>query len=422
MATVLTVATSHAQRQDIRPNPEYEELMWQLCDPSLAVRDRAYAKLSQLDLSARLEITAALLDSNAQDRDIPLNPEYEKVVEQLGDPSFTVRQQAFAKLLEIGLPARAAVTAALNSPDREIRNRARAFVERFTPIGLGEYLVQSPGEIASLIPRHARELLDRSPKAESLMLQGLKAIDKDVARELAKFEGERLVLDGLESIDEDAARELASLKAGLGLSGLKFIDKDVAQELAKTSASSLSFDGLMTIDEDLAKELAKFEGERLSLNGLKFIDSRVARELLKFEGSGLSLKGLALNIGDGTQALEMIAGLGSPDAEIRSRARRIYEELPLPEYLLNTPIKIESLNARQAAQVVAKHPSLLFLSKLTVLDYFDPANGKNVARELAKHKGVLSLGGLEFIDVDVARELANMKGRLSLGGLKSINK
>ena len=468
--SVLTVAASHAQEQDEPLTPEYEKLVEDLGDPFTTIRDSAYATLIELDLSTRLEITAALMGSDARERDFPLNPEYEKLVEQLGDPSFAARQEAYENLLEIGLSARPEVTAALDSPDLEVRYRTRLFVESFTATNLGEYFLQKPEEIASLKPRQARQLVDRFPKDRSLKLSGLvlidkdvavelakfkgtdlilgglKSIDKDVAQELADFEGERLGLDGLESIDKDAARELASVKAALGLSGLKFIDKDVAQELAKSTASSLSFDGLKFIDVDVAQaiakstasslsfdglliidkyvaqELAKFEGARLSLNGLKFIDNRIARELLKFEGS-LSAQGLASIFGDVAQALEIIAGSGSPDAEIRSRARRTYEELPLPEYLLKSnPSKIESLNARQAAEIVAKHSSLLFLPKLTVLDYFDPAKDKNVARELAKHKGALSLGGLEFIDLDVARELANMKGGLSLGGLKSIDK
>ncbi|MCH1440770.1 MAG: hypothetical protein L7W43_14000, partial [Rubripirellula sp.] len=388
--SVLTVAASHAQERDEPLTPEYEKLVEELGDPSTTIRDSAYATLIELDLSARLEVTAALIGSDARERDIPLNPEYEKLVEQLGDPSFATRQEAYAKLLEIGLSARPEVTAALDSPDLEVRYRTRLFVESFTAANLGEYLLQNPEEIASLKPRQARQLVDRFPKDRSLKLSGLvlidkevavelvkfkgtdlilgglKSIDKDVAQELANFEGERLGLDGLESIDKDAAQELASVKAALGLSGLKFIDKDVAQELAKSTASSLSFDGLNFIDVDVAQamakstasslsfdglliidkyvaqELAKFEGERLSLNGIKFIDNRIARELLKFEGS-LSVQGLASIFGDGTQALEMIAGSGSPDAEIRSRARRIYEELPLPEYLLRITSEIESL-------------------------------------------------------------------------------
>ncbi len=126
--SVLTVAGSDGQEQDKALDPQYEKLVEQLRDPSSTIRGRAISKLSQLDRSARLEITAALFGSDSQERDKPLNPEYEKVVQQLGDPSYTVRQQAYAKLLDIGLSARAEVTAALDSPDAEVRYKARQFI------------------------------------------------------------------------------------------------------------------------------------------------------------------------------------------------------------------------------------------------------------------------------------------------------
>ena len=92
--SVLAVAGSDGQEQDKVLAPQYENLVEQLRDPSSTIRGRAILKLSQLDLSARLEVTAALFGCDSQERDKPLNPKYEKVVQQLGDPSYTVRQQA----------------------------------------------------------------------------------------------------------------------------------------------------------------------------------------------------------------------------------------------------------------------------------------------------------------------------------------
>ena len=59
--SVLTVAASHAQEQDEPLTPEYEKLVEDLGDPSTTIRDSAYATLIELDLSARLEVTAALI-------------------------------------------------------------------------------------------------------------------------------------------------------------------------------------------------------------------------------------------------------------------------------------------------------------------------------------------------------------------------
>ena len=62
----------------------------------------------------------------------------------------------------------------------------------------------------------------------------LTSIDKDVAQELAKFEGTQLFLDGLTSIDKDVAEELAKFKGYLHLLGLTSIDKDVLKILKST--------------------------------------------------------------------------------------------------------------------------------------------------------------------------------------------
>ncbi len=168
-----------------------------------------------------------------------------------------MRQEAYAKLLEIGLPARPEVTTALNSSDLEVRYRTRLFVESFTATNLGENLLQNPGEIASLKPRQARQLVDRFPKDESLRLIRLVLIDKDVAVELAKFEGTDLVFGGLKSIDKDVAQELAKFEGKLlGLDGFEFIDKDSAQELVKFESHCMYLTGLRFIDQD-ALEILK---------------------------------------------------------------------------------------------------------------------------------------------------------------------
>ena len=375
--SVLAVAGSDGQEQDKVLGPQYENLVEQLRDPSSTIRGRAIFKLSQLDLSARLEVTAALFGCDSQERDKPLNPKYEKVVQQLGDPSYTVRQQAYAKLLDVGLSAQAEVTAALDSPDAEVRYKARQFIESFIPFRLEEYLLQNPGEITLLNPRQIPELLDKSPKDGSLFLQRLESIDKDVARELAKFKGKRLGLNGLQFIDKDTAAELAKFEGEiLYLQGLNSIDKEVAQGLASFKGDSwdklskdgwLRLEGLVALDKDVARELAKFEGHYLALNGLKFIDKIVASELVSFQGH------------------VDLQGLKSIDKDI--------------------------------AQELAK-----FEGKLLDLDGLESID-KDVARELASLKGRLGLGGLKSIDREVAKELARRGGEMGFGySLKSINK
>ncbi len=97
---------------------------------------------------------------------------------------------------------------------------------------LAEDLPEDTKEIKSLTAEQAAELVTKS--RESLSLNGLTSIDKDVAQELAEFEGEQLYLDGLTSIDKDVAQELAKCKKPLSLYGLKSIDKDVLKILKST--------------------------------------------------------------------------------------------------------------------------------------------------------------------------------------------
>ena len=64
------------------------------------------------------------VSTHAQDNSA-LNPEYQALINQLGNPSYQVRERAHAKLVKVGMSARSELAAALRSPDLEIRSRAR---------------------------------------------------------------------------------------------------------------------------------------------------------------------------------------------------------------------------------------------------------------------------------------------------------
>ena len=422
--SVLAVAGSDGQEQDKVLAPQYKNLVEQLRDPSSTIRGRAILKLSQLDLSARLEVTAALFGCDSQERDKPLNPKYEKVVQQLGDPSYTVRQQAYAKLLNIGLSAQAEVTAALDSPDAEVRYKARQFIESFIPFRLEEYLLQNPGEITLLNPRQIPELLDKSPKDGSLFLQRLESIDKDVARELAKFKGKRLGLNGLQFIDKDTAAELAKFEGEiLYLQGLKSIDKGVARRLASFKGDSwnelskdgwLRLEGLVALDKDVARELAKFEGSYLALGGLNSIDQDVGRELASFEGH-LGLQGLKSIDKAVARELAKFEGERLGLNGLESIDKESAQELAS----LKGALALSGLKAidREVAKVLAERDREMSLGSLKSID-------KNVARELAKWKNkYLNLQSLESIDKETAQELVQFEGRgMYLTGLRYVDK
>ena len=91
---------------------------------------------------------------------------------------------------------------------------------------------------------------------------GLTSIDRDVAKELAKFRGGYLCLNDLTSIDAPVAQELMKYKGHLDLDGVTSIDKEVARQVAKFEGKLLSFRSLGKIDRDVAEELAKYRGSK----------------------------------------------------------------------------------------------------------------------------------------------------------------
>ena len=150
---------------------------------------------------------------------------------------------------------------------------------------LAEDFPQNTYEIKSLTAEQATDLV--ANHHGHLRLSGLTSIDKDVARELAKYSGV-WVFEDRPRIYKDGALVFQSEKACLLLDGLTSINKEVAQELAKYKGKYLFLDGLTSIDKDVAQELAKFKGG-LWLLGLTSIDKDVAQELGKFKGERLYL-------------------------------------------------------------------------------------------------------------------------------------
>ena len=205
----------------------------------------------------------------------------------------------------------------------------RILIAAVLVLSCGSCLAQKIPEnkwVKFLTVEQAAELVAEYNKAGTtpLPLWGLTSINKDVARELAKYEGMWLTLPALTSIDKDIAKELAkyqshedrqaqisidqnddqrlsgfiktlqvrretvsykgAFKGALMLEGLTSINEDVARELAKYKGRNLEFN-LPSINEDVARELAKFEGEYLQIGKPAFFDKDVAKELAKFQGS-----------------------------------------------------------------------------------------------------------------------------------------
>ncbi|HVS34583.1 MAG TPA: HEAT repeat domain-containing protein, partial [Gemmataceae bacterium] len=73
-------------------------------------------------------LLAAAIRADAPPAEPPIDPAVAKLVEQLGDNDFRVREEASRRLKAIGLPALPALRKALTCPDAEVRRRANELV------------------------------------------------------------------------------------------------------------------------------------------------------------------------------------------------------------------------------------------------------------------------------------------------------
>ena len=133
----------------------------------------------------------------------------------------------------------------------------------------------------TLTVQQATELIEKANasngKQSQLDLNWLTSIDRDVARELSHYKGQRILLDGLTSISKEVANELTTQRPGW----FYWPDTKVPQK-------GLSLDGLTSITKEVARELAKCTGD-LNLNYVRSIDSDVAQEFAIFQGSFLNI-------------------------------------------------------------------------------------------------------------------------------------
>ena len=215
--------------------------------------------------------------------------------------------------------------------------------------------------LTSIDPASAGELAKLKSESGDLLLNGLTSINKEVAEELARFNGYRLQLNGLTNINNEVAEALANFQGKvLSLNGLASIDKETVKELAKFKGDWLIL-GLTSLDREDARVFAKGEGNGLSFDRLSSIDKDVAHELSRFQGYRLSLRGLT------------------------SISKDVAHELAKFSPAPNGPSKY------------------LGLDGLTSCD-------REVAHELAKFHGQLGLAAMKSINSAVAREFAQFQG------------
>jgi hypothetical protein len=119
------------------------------------------------------------------------------LVRQLGSETYAVRERASRSLVELGIAAKPALTAALRHPDAEIRHRAGGILAVVTQADflarLDAFAADLDGKQTHDLPcwdvfravagedRHARALFVAAQRAEPRMLQALATNDKEAA-------------------------------------------------------------------------------------------------------------------------------------------------------------------------------------------------------------------------------------------------
>ena len=143
----------------------------------------------------------------------------------------------------------------------------------------------------STLDRHEAEILWHCTDRD-LDLSGLKAIDLEVARELANYTGV-LVLDGLESLTAELAGALAASKTHthLSLNGLRELDVDLARDLAQVRAS-LSLNGLPHLSTEVARALLQGNSAPRHLAGIQHLNLQLAAVLCRYPRRYLNLSGV----------------------------------------------------------------------------------------------------------------------------------
>ena len=277
----------------------------------------------------------------------------------------------------------------------------------------------------------AEQLVSRNKYLE---LNGLTELSAEIASALGESDG-RLELNGVESISLLAAEGLTRRhRVGLSLDGVKELSPDAAAVLSKTEGS-LSLNGLSLVSVAVAKALARHSVGSLSLSGLADITVEVATALARHKGFSLSLwlrrtpVAVAQALATSKRYLHLLGGLSGTGVEVVEAFGSNNGGLTL--WFLSDL-------SGDVAKELAKHSGHLSLSGVPHLSaevaegfadrrcrYFCLPDMKtfhpNAVNALAKCRGNVSCDGLRVISAEQAKLLAQVRGDLSLDGLAELS-
>jgi hypothetical protein len=240
-----------------------------------------------------------------------------------------------------------------------------------------------------------------------LQLSRVRVISDKAADALSKFQGDDLSLDGLLTLSDPAARDLAKCRGALSLNGLTAISDDAAVALAGHTGDSLSLNGLTRLSDASATALAAYKGI-LSLDSLALLTNpALAKKLVA--------AAIASQVEHQMQMREDEEGGIYPWPH--------FGEVSLPSVTELSPLAARAI-VEEIHAVSGEYPDLyvdaesidgpLRLDGLRSLSV-------ETARELSRHRGYLSLRGLEVLSAAAAESLATRgEYTLDLSGLNEL--
>ena len=233
-------------------------------------------------------------------------------------------------------------------------------------------------KLVTLSVEQARQLVERNSDY-ILSIDGLKSLDVDVAKVLARSQNNWLFLNGLETIDAETAKSLAGYKGHLGLNDVISLDVDTIRALAEVERAGLFFDGMPTIDTEAAEAISRFRGGLLRLDGLTALDADTASVIARTKANTLALNKLRTIDPETVKSLLQFSGV----FHFTALHETVGQETPLSVDV----VELVCLAANKAPYAVS----------LPGITAFDSLDSIAIAQSLAKRQGPLALPNLKKI-------------------------
>lgn len=250
-----------------------------------------------------------------------------------------------------------------------------------------------------------------------------KSLDPAMAAFLVQRGGGRLALPELIALSPEIADILCEFPGDLLLNGVTEIDKAVAASLARHTCESwhssvnwirgnvqypiLTLNGVKELSDDAAVALAEHPG-RIELQGLcKLTSLPLATKLASHAPATDATRPPVPEDWNPAKNPEVMDALSHHAEQVR--LDRLFYRPGNPLHLDH----LESLTGPLAAEL-SRHRGLLSLNGLNVLP-------EDVAVALGRHNGGLSLNGLTALSEAAAEELSAADGGLSLSGVTSFS-